>query len=248
MYRRHVILGAVAAASAMLPAAAETPSGSPTPFPSNNEDWPGAGVVRIFPWTSDDRLAFWAKRQTQQGSVVFAGDSLTADWANLAENFKGLPIANRGISGDVSRVLLFRFKEDVLDLSPRAIIVLIGANDLIAGQNASTTSANIRAMAALRQAHVPGAPLLICTVPPNTSRDTSIALDQLLILNRDLRALAAETPNVFVVDLFAATVNAEQKQDRRYFADDRLHLSSAGYAAWKSALLPVMRKAGIVRD
>jgi len=60
------------------------------------------------------------------GAVVFAGDSLTRDWKDLAQApFPDMKVANRGINGDVSRSLRFRFQEDVLDLNPKAVVILI---------------------------------------------------------------------------------------------------------------------------
>ncbi len=78
-------------------------------------------------------------------------------------------MANRGIGGDVSRGLLFRFQEDVLDLHPKAIVILIGINDLTARQPASATVENIRSMLSLKEAQQPQVPVFLCTVPPSAN-------------------------------------------------------------------------------
>jgi lysophospholipase L1-like esterase len=44
----------------------------------------------------------------------------------LAKDFPNLKVANRGISGDVTRGVWYRLPEDVLDLEPSAIVLLIG--------------------------------------------------------------------------------------------------------------------------
>ena len=71
------------------------------------------------------------KKASDQGGIVFLGDSITQGWG---EDFKGLfgdvNVVNRGISGDTSRGLLLRLKRDVIDLSPAAVVIMIGANDL----------------------------------------------------------------------------------------------------------------------
>lgn len=66
------------------------------------------------------------------GAVVFVGDSLIGNWkqTGLEQSFAHLKVANRGIGGDVSRGVLFRLREDALDLKPRAIVLGIGTNDL----------------------------------------------------------------------------------------------------------------------
>src|SRR4051812_50114184 len=105
----------------------------PTPFPDAGDEraWAGTGPIRVHPWMRDNRAWFWSQRAAAQGSVVFVGDSLTGNWKAEAMKaaFPGMRIANRGIGGDVSRGGLFRLREDVLDLKPRAMVLLIGTND-----------------------------------------------------------------------------------------------------------------------
>lgn len=192
------------------------------------------------------RSVFWSERRDMQGSVVFAGDSLTAGWSTLQQDFSGMRVANRGIGGDVSRGLLFRFDEDVLALRPRGVVLLIGANDLTARQDAAVTLANIRAMVDQARAQMPGTPLLVCTVPASANPAAPVDRAQLKALNDALRAFPKHYPNVFLVDLFAATATAQGDPERRYFHEDRLHLSAAGHARWKEALEPVMRQAGLM--
>src|SRR5690349_7275368 len=90
-----------------------------------------------------ERKAFWAKREKEQGAVTFVGDSLTGGWKNLAKDFPKLKVANRGVGGDVSRGVLFRVKEDVLDLNPKAVVIEIGNNDLTAMGSAADMLSNL---------------------------------------------------------------------------------------------------------
>ena len=49
-------------------------------------------------------------------TIVFLGDSITQGWGTLEADFPGKLVANRGISGDTSRGVRYRLREDVLDL------------------------------------------------------------------------------------------------------------------------------------
>ncbi len=218
----------------------------PTPYPSRAEDWPGTGVVRTFGWMKDNRAYFWTQRDQHQGSIVFAGDSLTGTWKTLAADFPGARVANRGIGGDVSRGLLFRFDEDVLALHPKAIVILIGVNDLTAKQPASATLANIRSMLDLKQSRQPDVPVMLCTVPPSANPKAPVDEQQRRLLNDGLRKIAQQTKHVSVVDLFAATATAQGAPDSRYFNSDQLHLSPAGHARWKQVLQPALQDAGVL--
>ena len=218
----------------------------PTPYPARPEEWPGEGVVRVFGWMKDNRNFFWSERAKKQGSIVFAGDSLTANWKNLGKHFPGVLVANRGIGGDVSRGLLFRFEEDVLALHPKAIIILIGINDLTARQPAAATLANLRAILEMKRIRQPDVPVVLCTVPPSANPKAPIDERQRRFLNQGLRQLANENQRVSLVDLYAATVTSDGTPDLRYFQQDQLHFSSAGHERWKEVLQPVLQKAGVL--
>jgi lysophospholipase L1-like esterase len=221
-------------------------SSGPTPYPTKAEDWPGVGVIRVFDWMRDNRAHFWRERQRKQGSIVFVGDSLTANWPNFSTAFPDMSVANRGIGGDVSRGVLFRLQEDVLALHPKAIVLLIGTNDLTAHQPAAQTLANLRDILAITIREAPEAPIVLCTVPPSANPKAPIREGELKTLNAGLRALASNEPRIELVDLFAATVDANGHPDVRWFKDDRLHLNAAGYARWKEMLTPALQAVGVL--
>ncbi len=218
----------------------------PTPYPTRPEDWPGEGAIRVFGWMPDNRAYFWSERARKQGSIVFAGDSLTGNWKSLEKDYSGVLVANRGIGGDVSRGLLFRFQEDVLALQPKAIVLLIGINDLTARQPATTTLANIRSMLEMKRAQQPNVPVILCTVPPSANPKAPIDERQRRFLNQGLKQLAKENQRVSLVDLYAATVTRDGTPDLRYFQSDQLHFSVAGQMRWKEVLEPALRKAGVL--
>jgi lysophospholipase L1-like esterase len=206
------------------PAAAATapPSAAgPTPYPADARDWPGTGVIRVFGWMNDNRKSFWRERDRKQGSVVFAGDSLVGGWHTLAEDLPGIPVANRGIGGEPTRGLLFRFREDVLDLHPRAIVLLTGTNDLSAREDIRAARSNITAMLDQAERALPGVLVVLCTLPPRQSPQSPIDPRQLIELNRLITAAAPHA---------------------EYFGADRLHLSPAGQKRWRDALVPVLKR------
>ena len=85
------------------------------------------------------------------GRVVFLGDSITDGW-KLATYFPGKPYVNRGISGQTTPQMLVRMFPDVINLKPKAMILLAGTND-IAGNTGSATfqqiTENIQAISEL---------------------------------------------------------------------------------------------------
>ena len=64
-----------------------------------------------------------------ENRVVFFGDSITDIW-HLEDYFPGKPYINRGIGGQTTPQMLVRFRQDVIDLQPKVVIILAGTNDI----------------------------------------------------------------------------------------------------------------------
>ena len=63
--------------------------------------------------------------------IVFMGNSITEGWKNSRpEFFEGKSYINRGISGQTTPQMLLRFRQDVIDLKPSAVVILAGINDI----------------------------------------------------------------------------------------------------------------------
>ncbi len=101
--------------------------------------------------------------------VVFLGDSITDGW-NLTQYFSRRSYLNRGISGQVTGQMLGRVKPDVLDLSPKAVIVLGGTNDLARGASNSTIRHNLESIGILAQASGV-VPIMASILPVNNYRE-----------------------------------------------------------------------------
>src|ERR1700686_5038506 len=90
-----------------------------------------------------------------ENRVVFFGDSITDIW-KLDDSFPGKPYVNRGIGGQTTSQMLVRFRQDVIDLQPKAVVILAGTND-IAGNTGPISNKNIEAnlasIAELARAH-----------------------------------------------------------------------------------------------
>ena len=209
---------------------------APTPYPENDKNWPGRGVIRKFDWMVDNRAYYWTQREKDQGAVVFVGDTLTGNWKDLAKAFPNLKVAKRGIGGDTSRGLLFRFQEDVLDLHPRALVILIGTNDLTAFGKAADALANISDMLDMANRQDPKLPVVLCTLPPSASPKSPVRPWERRAFNEGIVKLAAAKPNITLCDLFQVLAGPDDSPIAEYFMVDRLHLAGPGYARWGSTL------------
>ena len=176
------------------------------------------------------------------GSIVFAGDSLIGGWGTMGKDFSGMSVANRGIGGEVTRGLLFRFQEDVLDLHPKAIVLLSGSNDLSAQQSPKQSRANLAEILAQAAKQAPDVPVVLCTIPPRQHAQAPVDPAALRELNALIAGLADPRRRVVVLDLFTLLAEPDGSPHLPYFASDRLHISAAGYQRFHEALMPVFKQ------
>lgn len=98
-----------------------------------------------------------APPQSGEKRVVFIGNSITEGWANMRpEFFSKNNYIGRGIGGQTSPQLLLRFRQDVVDLEPVAVVINIGTNDIAENTgkyNPTYTFDNIKSMAEIADAN-----------------------------------------------------------------------------------------------
>ena len=74
-----------------------------------------------------------------ENRIVFMGNSITEGWTNFYPDFfKGKSYINRGISGQTTPQMLLRFRQDVIKLKPKVVVILAGTNDIAGNTGPST--------------------------------------------------------------------------------------------------------------
>jgi lysophospholipase L1-like esterase/dienelactone hydrolase len=195
---------------------------------------PGVGPFNaVLPWfigNRDERLAEFEKHQARdQGSIVLLGDSITAN-CNLADLFPDSKVANRGIAGDTTRGMLCRLQNNVLDLHPKAIVLLGGINDLFHDPKRATEAIgqNVRLMLQKIYSAAPDTPVLVCEIFPSQN----IAADLVRAANVAVDKIVADFPNARRVTTYAPYLNSDGTQNSALFLDGT-HPNPAGYDVWK---------------
>jgi lysophospholipase L1-like esterase len=169
-----------------------------------------------------------------ENRVVFFGDSITDMW-HLDEYFPGKPYINRGIGGQTTPQMLLRFRQDVVDLHPKVVVILAGTND-IAGNTGpmrlEDIEANYASMAEIARAN--NVRIVFSSVMPvhnYTPQSQNLfagrAPEKILQLNRWLKNYCA-TKGCIYLDYFSAMVD-DKGLLKRELADDGLHPNAVGY-------------------
>src|ERR1700723_477364 len=156
-----------------------------------------------------DANAALQMREPGENRVVFFGDSITDMW-HLHQSFPGKPYINRGIGGQTTPQMVVRFRQDVIDLQPKVVVILAGIND-IAGNTGpmklEQTEGNIASMAELASAN--GIRVVLCSVLPAYDFPWSPGLTpapKVVAVNAWIKQYAAEKHHVYV-DYYSAMVD-----------------------------------------
>jgi lysophospholipase L1-like esterase len=185
-----------------------------------------------------------------ENRAVFFGDSITDLW-HLDLYFPGKPYINRGIGGQTTPQMLIRFRQDVIALHPKVVVILAGTND-IAGNTGpmrlEDIESNYASLADLARAN--NIRVVFSSVLPvhnYTQQSQNMyaqrSPEKILELNRWLKSYVAAHSDSIYLDYFTATVD-EKGLLKRDLAEDGLHPNATGYkimaplaeAAIKSAI------------
>lgn len=165
--------------------------------------------------------------------IVFMGNSITIGWLHtVPEFFEGKPYVNRGISGQTTPQMLLRFRQDVIGLKPRAVLILAGTNDIAGNTGPMTLEQildNLKSMAELARAH--GIEPILCSVLPAADYPWRPGLRpdiKIPRLNAMIQAYAREQDLVYL-DYFRAMANGKNGLDTS-LAEDGVHPTRKGYA------------------
>lgn len=173
--------------------------------------------------------------------VVFMGDSITEAW-HLDQSFSGKAYINRGISGQTTPQMLVRFRQDVINLKPQAVVILAGTNDIAGNtgpESLDEVEDNLASMAELAEAN--GIKVVLCSILPAFDYPWQPGLTpapKIDMINEWLKDYAAKKGYVYV-DFHSAMKDSRDGLPPA-LSKDGVHPLPAGYA-----IMAPMTQAGI---
>lgn len=186
------------------------------------------------------------------GQTVLAGDSITEIF-NSYELFyewsknNNCAVYNRGISGDTSDRLAERFYDNVLNISPRNIVLLIGTNDIGFGGNIENIAENVRnILEQIRRQSADTNVILEAVYPVNKNLSAEARAmvgirsnDKIKKLNSLLKPLAEEFSCAWL-DL-TASLSDENGNLHKNYCYDGLHLNANGFRTASEQIIPLLK-------
>lgn len=183
---------------------------------------------------------------TKAPDVVFMGNSITAGWVRMHPDFFARNnFAGRGIGGQTSCEMLVRFRPDVIDLKPKAVVILAGINDIARNQgyiDLRLVYGNIVSMCELAKLH--GIKVVLCSLTPCAYvrwRPDIRPAENVRLLNAMLRRYAEEHLITYV-DYYSALADENGGLQEPY-SRDGCHLREAGYDIMEGLVIEGIRQA-----
>jgi lysophospholipase L1-like esterase len=174
-----------------------------------------------------------------ENRVVFMGDSITDAWPQprFGTFFENKAYIGRGISGQTTPQMLVRFKPDVLDLKPKAVVILAGTNDINGNTGVMTNEeiqGNLASMAQLAKAN--GIRVVLSSIQPVSNyhattgppQTTLRPMERIRAINEWMKKYAAAEGHVYLD--YGPPMSDDKGLLRAELSADDLHPNAQGYA------------------
>ena len=183
-------------------------------------------------WAGFDRYREANRTAKQDAEAVFMGNSITEGWARMRPGFfADNGYIGRGISGQTSAEMLARFRPDVIELAPKAVVILAGTNDIAQNNGPielENVMDNIASMCELARLH--NIRVLLCSVLPAAAfpwREGIEPADSIIRLNAMIEAYAREN-GIEYVDYHSRMKDGRNGLPPEY-SKDGVHPNPEGY-------------------
>jgi lysophospholipase L1-like esterase len=189
------------------------------------QDWANLNRFKI----ENDSLGLPSETENR---VVFMGNSITEGWSQFCpEFFEGKPYINRGISGQTTPQMLLRFRQDVLNLKPKVVLILAGTNDIAGNTGPSTLEMIIDNIISMTELAISNdIKVVLSSVIPAFDYPWRPGLnpnEKIPALN-DMIKNYAELNNIYYLDYFSSMVDDDNGLKKEYTYDG-VHPNKAGY-------------------
>lgn len=196
------------------------------------------GVIDLSATTPQKQWAQYGRYEKQNAElaqcpdVVFMGNSITDNWSKIVPEFFAVNnYVGRGISGQTTEQMLARFRQDVVDLHPKIVVILAGINDIAQNNGPISNECilnNIKSMCDIAQAN--GIIPVLCSILPcdhfvwrKSMTPASIVVEMNVLIKAYAQKMGYE-----YVDYYSALATEAGALNPLY-TNDRCHPTRSGY-------------------
>ena len=173
------------------------------------------------------------------GCIVFVGSSSIRLWKTLAQDFPGLPVVNRGFGGSQLADSVNFADRMVIPYQPKQVVIYAGGNDINAGKSPDVVFGDFVALTTRLRASLPRVKIAYIAVAPNPARWQQV--EKVRQVNAQVAAYCRRHGMTFI-DVFPLMLGADGLPKPDIFVADRLHMNTNGYAIWREAVSPYLKR------
>lgn len=190
-----------------------------------------------------DNYTYLNLNYCKKGQTVLLGDSITEifnDRELFAEytDKTGIAVYNRGISGDTSDRLLERLEDNVINIEPKNVVLLIGTNDFGIKADIQYVFGNIKQIILRLKEKCPNVNIVLEGILPVNNKMSPMGYrnnKKYLEINKMLYKLSTEE-KINYFDLTEELSDDNGCLDRKYTYDG-LHLNAKGFEITANKIL-----------
>jgi lysophospholipase L1-like esterase len=194
-------------------------------FTTNAQDWANLKKYQA----ENSALTQPSKSENR---VVFMGNSITQHWKEKDSVFFQInTYLCRGISGQTTPQMLVRFRQDVIELHPKIVVILAGTNDIAGNTGPSTPEMIINNLASMTEiAKANGIKVILCSILPaydypwRKGLEPNIKIPKMNTLIKDY----CKKTNTFYLDYFTAMAD-DKNAMKSELTTDGVHCTLQGY-------------------
>ncbi len=209
-----------------------------TSFAQQKDPLEGIDVTKILMHLDWYRMNYFDAKnkevvvENNKNRVVFMGNSITQDWIiYMPEMFDNQNYVNRGIGSQTTPQMLLRFRQDVIELKPKIVVILAGTNDIAGNtplKDLETVAGHLFSMAELARAN--DIKVILCSVIPaaeypwRKGKSPNVKIPELNKMIRDY----CEANHIHYLDYFSAMTDGKNGLIESY-GYDGVHPNEDGY-------------------
>jgi lysophospholipase L1-like esterase len=178
------------------------------------------------------------EKGVRKGGILFVGSSSIRLWTNLADDFPGHGITNRGFGGSQIPDCVEYIDRLVTPHMPKQIVFYCGGNDLAAHHTPEAVAESFAVFVEEARKRVPGVRVSFISIAPNPARWSQA--EWVRDANRRIAGYCRSTEGVEFIDVFSAMLGADGKPRPELFREDGLHMNRVGYNLWARLVGPFL--------
>jgi lysophospholipase L1-like esterase len=163
-------------------------------------------------------------------------------WKDIQKDFTGYKVINRGFGGSTLPDVIRYVNDIVFPYHPKQVIIYCGENDLAESDtvSAATVTERFKNLFSLIRTKWRKVPIVFISIKPSPSRQ--YLMPKMVEANQQIKEFLDTQRRTKYIDVYSLMLTADGKPNAELFIEDQLHMNAKGYAIWKKAIEPYLKK------